>query len=1311
MRIIELRLKNLNSLKGEWHIDFSDPAFINEGIFAITGQTGAGKTTILDAICLALYGETPRINSISKNSNEVMTRQTAECFAEVVIDLGGKHYRCRWGQRRAHNKPDGNLQDATHEIAVLGVNASTNNSDSSDKDEKPADQILESKLSRTKAKIIELTRMDFQQFTRSILLAQGSFSAFLKAKPEERADILEKITGTDIYATISTHVFEKKRAEEAILTNLRTGLEGLSLLSEEEESQLEKDVKDLGVQQAKQRQTLASLERQLKWLDDIHEQQQKLSQHQNDLTNAQSTQQEFTPEATRLSLAMAALEIDSPYGELSHNRQALANFKQEQEHLLEQIASQQATLKTATATLVAAKAAEQQAMEQLQSQSPIHKQVRKLDVQIQQQSTTISNEQARQAELEKDIQRLSQAIENDQQQEQNLKSQLNSIEQYFNNYPELSDLDSDIATNTTHCTRLKALLEDNAKLAADKLSSEQANQSRQAALLDLKKQQAQDAAHSSKQKEHLAELQRQQADLLQGKQVHDLRQQQSHITDMTAQLEPISYKLQQVTEINIERQQLETAMANQTDLATLAANIKATEDAIQTATEQRQEKQDHLALSQKVAKLEDYIKLLEDGQPCPLCGAAEHPYSSSDHPLLANNAQTQQTQEQQLQTQIEALSQTIKTHERTLADQRVALATANNELERQHQRLANLQTRAQEINGQLQSTIANLVTNASDYAEPLLTIVQPLRASYANATQRSETIHQVKQQLEQHRVKLSTTLNQYDELSQAVDETRTAVTALEAAQLQVTKQVNELTSSISLDDQRIENIDTATVSNFTELTTVVMHITDLVNKYHNCLSITMADGHLDDITELPTKSALATLQESIKQRQVSSQDECKVFMETLRQQHRALQKLSEHLRTERQQQQTLATALSGMAAQIDTKQTQLEEKARELDKLSQWLKDETSSIEGLKTERKALFGDKDCDAEADKLRKILEAEREQLVTAQRALDSAEQTLQQSQERQEQLTHNISATETTLATQQATFSKLLADSQFATEQAFLAARLPKEERDALQQRKQTIETALQQAQLRLSATQEKLTTLQDEPLTIENRETLADRQQQQQTAINTLSERIGAINQQLRDNEARKGEQQAQLERITEQTRKLEVWNNLHALIGSKDGKKFRTFAQGLTFDIMVSHANAQLHKMSDRYLLKRDDNSPLELNVIDNYQGGEIRSTKNLSGGEGFIISLALALGLSQMASQNIRVDSLFLDEGFGTLDEDSLEIALTTLTSLQQEGKLIGVISHVQALKERILTQIKVEKLSGGHSQVTGAGCHKIAG
>jgi exonuclease SbcC len=145
--------------------------------------------------------------------------------------------------------------------------------------------------------------------------------------------------------------------------------------------------------------------------------------------------------------------------------------------------------------------------------------------------------------------------------------------------------------------------------------------------------------------------------------------------------------------------------------------------------------------------------------------------------------------------------------------------------------------------------------------------------------------------------------------------------------------------------------------------------------------------------------------------------------------------------------------------------------------------------------------------------------------------------------------------------------------------------------------------------------------------------------------------------------------------------------------------------------MMVSHANRQLQKMSDRYLLIRNEDIPLELNVIDNYQAGEVRSTKNLSGGESFIVSLALALGLSHMSSRNVRVDSLFLDEGFGTLDEETLDTSLETLSGLREDGKLIGVISHVPALKERISTQIQIKPLSGGKSAISGPGCSNMSG
>ena len=118
MRILQVRFKNLNSLVGEWQIDLTHPAFESDGIFAITGPTGAGKTTILDAVCLALYGRTPRLNRVSRSENEIMSRQTGECFAEVTFETQSGRYRCHWSQFRARGEPDGELKAPKHEMPM-----------------------------------------------------------------------------------------------------------------------------------------------------------------------------------------------------------------------------------------------------------------------------------------------------------------------------------------------------------------------------------------------------------------------------------------------------------------------------------------------------------------------------------------------------------------------------------------------------------------------------------------------------------------------------------------------------------------------------------------------------------------------------------------------------------------------------------------------------------------------------------------------------------------------------------------------------------------------------------------------------------------------------------------------------------------------------------------------------------------------------------------------------------------------------------------------------------------------------------------
>ncbi|MEL0619461.1 AAA family ATPase [Psychrobacter proteolyticus] len=1285
MRLIELRLKNLNSLKGEWHIDFADTAFTNEGIFAITGQTGAGKTTILDAICLALYGETPRINSISKSSNEVMTRQTAECFAEVVIDLNGEQYRCRWGQRRAYNKPDGNLQDATHEIAKINVDESSKE-----------DELLESTLKHTKNKIIELTRMDFQQFTRSILLAQGSFSAFLKARADERADILEKITGTDIYATISTQVHDKKRTEEEILNKLQYGLDGLMLLDTDEENQLKADLKSYQSAQSEQQRTIQDLAEKIKWLDSVTETKEELNTYQDDLAQAQQAQQGFIPNAKRLTAANKALEIDSQFSQLVHSRDNLKRLKEEQQQISSILPQKQNDLEQATTHLETAKTHTQATHESLQTALPNIAQARRLDVEIAQNTHILKDIEQRQQTLTSSTQHLNKEIDNHKQQAAQNKTQLTSVESYLNDAHELNNIDSDIANFKSHCGRLKVVLQENTALSDDKTSQQQQIHQYRANLDVLNQQKKTKDTTMLSIQDKLAALQQEQAALTQVQSLADMRDEQEQIDDINRQLDQASVKTKQLKDLSVQVEKIDAVLpVMSNDLTKLAGLIADNESAISAAKDKRQDKQTQLHLLQKVAKLEDYIADLKDGHPCPLCGSLEHPYSA-DHPHL-----TQETEATQTQQQITDLDTTVSNLVDTLSKHRINQATVRQQFSQQEEQQGLLSDQIQKLKKDIDQLVSSVLNKG--YSQFIAEILKSLAQIDVHIDALS-LLSNIKIELGKRKESLKNTLTQYETLSESLSTIRNDIEALDKEQRELASTINEIESNSEKTTWAIENLDKKYHDNFSELTVLKIDILALLNKY--------STGKHQSDAKTVIRSSLQSLQPlitSIGNQTVLNNFDAQAHINTLRQCHSALLEIKKQFNDYREDQQTLKTSLGRLETQIETKQSQLDKEENELVKLVQLVAERTEAIEKLQTDRKYVFANKDPEAEEKRLRDALDQAKATQISAQRQLDNAEHILSQLLDKQRQVTEQVTTVKITLSNQEDTFKSALAASDFADEIDFTNARLPIDERNAFRQQQQHIDYALKQAQSLLDATQKTLADKQANPLTVDDRETLAQQQSQAQDESNKRIESIGAISQRLKDNEDKKNTQQAQIDAINTQKDKLQVWQQLHKLIGSSDGKKYRTFAQGLTFDLMVTQANTQLQKMSDRYLLARDDNSPLELNVIDNYQGGEIRSTKNLSGGEGFIISLALALGLSQMASQNIRVDSLFLDEGFGTLDEESLDIALDTLTNLQQEGKLIGVISHVQALKDRILTQIKVEKLSGGFSRISGQGCHKV--
>nr|WP_317199460.1 AAA family ATPase [uncultured Psychrobacter sp.] len=1293
MRLIELRLKNLNSLKGEWHIDFADSAFINEGIFAITGQTGAGKTTILDAVCLALYGETPRINSISKSSNEVMTRQTAECFAEVVIDLNGIHYRCRWGQRRAYNKPDGNLQDATHEIALIKTSSN---------DEQSEDEILESKLSRTKEKIIELTRMDFQQFTRSILLAQGSFSAFLKAKADERADILEKITGTDIYATISEQVHEKKRLEEEALSKLQYGLQGLTLLDNDEEDQLKADLKWQQSAQDKQQQLVDRLGAQIKWLESIRELTDKRTRYQSEIERAYQAKQDFIPDNKRLAAANKALEIDSQYSQIVISRDTVNKMSSEQQVLADKLPLQKDDLVAASTRLSAANAQQKTAEHELNTALPKIAQVRKLDSDIVQQTQSLSNHIQRKQTLSTHVAQVRQEIAQLEEHAEQATLKLANMDKSLALAPELADLDTDIANFDSRCGRLKTLLESNKSLNAENLTYHNQLKQSQDSLATLEHSKIADEAANAKSREQVSLLEQQRAALIDAQSLASMRREQEHSAQITTQIEHIDFKVQKLGEIETQSHTIKEALpALNTDVTALEKAIKACESALKETKNRRKDKQTELFLRQKVAALEEHINDLKDNHPCPLCGALEHPYGEQN-PHLQNG----ESEGKQLQASIAKLDTDIDNRARDLSGLHIEQATKANMLQQYTQQLMPLQKQSAAILEDIKGLISTIYN--SNYSDAINTIIEPLgdllTISEDTVTHSApQNLSVVKAKLLNHKENMQVALTEYEALTDTLDELNQSLQTFEQQKQQLVHDISEIGTLIKINTLNIESINQNLSSNFVELQTISALIRALIGKYAGKYSAIISQ-HIDIST-----ASLQPLFASIDQQTVLTDVDYSQYIQELRHQRSCLKTLKFDFTTFKNAQQTLTTTLSRLKAQIDTQHIQLDNENKELNQITELVADRTEQLTKLKQDRLKIFSDKDCDSEEQRLRSILDTARTQQTAAQRQADSTQQVLAQMQTQQQQLAAQLNTASTTLDTQEAELKSVLVASDFIDESDFVAARLPINERNQLSARQQHIEATLKQAQSLLTQTTQALEDKRANPLTTDDIDTLTHQQQQALDNNKHLIEAIGAMNQQLKDNENKKHKQQAQLVAINAQKDNLQVWQQLHKLIGSSDGKKYRTFAQGLTFDIMVSHANTQLHKMSDRYLLIRDDNSPLELNVIDNYQGGETRSTKNLSGGEGFIISLALALGLSQMASQNIRVDSLFLDEGFGTLDEESLDIALDTLTSLQQEGKLIGVISHVQALKERILTQIQVQKLSGGFSQITGQGCYKV--
>ncbi|SFW21231.1 AAA family ATPase [Nitrosovibrio sp. Nv17] len=1078
MRILQIRFGNLNSLAGEWEIDLTHPAFASDGIFAITGPTGAGKTTLLDAICLALYGRTPRLSKVTKGGNEIMSRQTGECFAEVTFETQAGRFRCHWSQRRARKRFDGELQAPKHEIA-----------------DDVSGRILESSVRGVAGRIETATGMDFDRFTRSMLLAQGGFAAFLQALPDERAPILEQITGTEIYSRISMRVHERQREEREKLHLLQAETAGIPILDQVQENELQQELASRRKEEADLAARSAETGRSVAWLKAVEGLRQEVGGLAAEAGALQGDADIFKPERARLDRAIQAALLEGAYATLTairsqqaQDREALKAGDEALPQLESSTREHAESLQSAEQQLAAARAAREAA-------APLIRKVRSLDQTLADRKKAVSKDEAA---CEKDAARIDadrQARLREQQKRIDAEKNLKVAADYLREHAQDAWLVGGLAGVEEQLGGLLLLQDEVARKAAAAEKAAAALEQAAGKLAGCRKQ----SGTRRRELEAAAERLRQGKDLL-GRLLEG-RLLREHRAEKEALLR-------------------------------------------------------EMAFLTRIAKLEGHRAHLEDGKPCPLCGATAHPYAAGNVPVP-----------DEIERKIAALTS----------------------------RIGQAEGQENVIRG-LEAAEATARANLADAEKQEALAIHGEKAA-------GQALAELKEGLENRRADFG------------------------GRRLAVSAKLLPL-----------------------------------------------------GIAEIPD-AGVATLLESLRERLEAWQAQIGKKAE--------IEKLIAGLDSETRR----------LDAVIETQGTALNEKREHLASLK---KDYAAGCD----ERKELYGDKNPDDEELRLNKDVSALEEAERKARALHHDLQQKLNTARTQVELLKTRIDRRAPELRALEAGFTAALGSTGFPDEKEFHAARLGVEQRDALSAKARELDERQADLQARRKDREARLAAEAAKRITDRSLEALEAELGGGEESLRQLREAIARVRHRLDENAAARQRLEATQAAIEARKTECRRWENLHELIGSADGKKYRNFAQGLTFEMMVGHANRQLRKMSDRYLLIRDDAQPLELNVIDNYQAGEIRSTKNLSGGESFIVSLALALGLSHMASRNVRVDSLFLDEGFGTLDEEALDTALETLGNLQQDGKLIGVISHVPTLKERIGTRIVVTPLAGGRSEISGPGC-----
>lgn len=1245
MKIDKIEICNLASLEGEQVIDFTQEPLRSAGLFAITGNTGTGKSTILDAICLALYNDAPRLGNRERNTSSptgermsiyspcnMLRRGCSRGYSKVTFSLGPKEqYQAVWVASLTRN---GTYRPVERQLIQLS----------------PKRQVLADTNSETKARIEGLIHLDFEQFTRTVILAQNGFSNFLSAKKADKSQLLEKITGTELYAQISKSIYRHTQDAKNAYELAKEKMDNLSqkMLNEDDLQRTRDDLNLAHTKHDKLAEEKERITKQLDWYEQYSKAKADYDQKKTALYEAQQAYNSMYDKRTDLERYDKLQPMAPTYHSIQQVEQNIARLKSDtttkeqiKEGYVRDVEQSSARLNETRARLLSAQHI-------LSMRRPEIDRGRQIEGQL---NSAAENLKITRADLQDHEERLSQAGEQRQAKQRELE----------NCQKRLADARLAIQTMTQHKSMIpqvdyiRSRLQRMNELRLTSLAEQKKQEESNRALAHLKERETQLNQQSHQQQEVIDRLN---GELLVHRQANkglssgDIQARLNRLNDLALQSAAAITLWNRIdrrfTEIHDKRDELRRRRTQNDVLKGEILQQKVRVEELGRFYEQAHNSYT-LSQSNTITSLRDKLK---EGEPCPLCGSAHHPFHTESPTQLDDLLSNLKEQDAQAQQNLENARLILSDQEKRYNDEQGRLAGEQALLER------------------LESEQKEDVAAWKQY-EGLDSSFGPCDEN-VNRLNRRIILQKINESSGKERKDTALLLETFNKHQDEINRINAQIQQTQQKITDISRQQARIVAEKQVEETKIANSQSAIDENSHKLTVETARVDPM---------ITVSDWRTRweenyDLFDRQLSTIKTRWDESI---QAVEKEERTLF--ALQQQMDKYNEIIDNLRRERQ----------NLQGKTDVQQQQV-------DKYSEQLRN--------------IFGQSNADEEAKRLNadvqncsKDADLALESYHNAQEKLNSVNGEISSLNLQSEEQDANRRRLRTRMDEDISRFNmgggSML---QYHDLERYFSH---PEDWSALRRKIDQLRSDQEAAQYKLDTAQSLIDQLNRSPFcpsennTDETRPALKSR-------LDEISSQIEDTNKQQQELEFRLRTHQDSV-RDTENFRPtllrlrndMEQWQELNRVLGSADGKAFREIAQCYTFDFLVEYANRQLADLTPRYLL-RTHKGTLQLEVIDRYMLDQVRAVNSLSGGESFIVSLALALGLSSLSSNNLEIGSLFIDEGFGNLDNENLNMVIDALSNLQNtQRRKVGVISHTELIQSRISPKICLEAKPGGRSVI----------